>query len=212
MPRFEGTPKEAGQVIKKALDSVPRLLFVELRKALKADAEEWHRIMLKRLSSQLTSRSKTLARSMQTRVQGGKLDTLMSTKFSNKLSKKYAETQEYGKTITPGPGKTWLTIPVGKALTPRGVPRKKSAREYGDFLIYREDPDNPPQGSPDDVAWLVPNRKRRGGIADAYYILRKRVVIPPRLGMHLTHEAQAKRRAARFAVGAKKALAAATSG
>lgn len=78
--------------------------------------------------------------------------------------------------IRASPGKA-LAIPVGKALTASGVPRYQSPRDVPDLKLI------PRPGKAPLLA-----RVRSDGGLDVFYVLKKRVEIPPRLGFNLTWE------------------------
>ena len=92
----------------------------------------------------------------------------------------YARIQEYGGEIT---GKPWLTIPIpgGPALTPSGVSRYPSARQVpGLFFIPRKG------GDP----LLATQRGGRKGGLNIWYVLKRKVRIPARMGYVDTWESQ----------------------
>lgn len=82
----------------------------------------------------------------------------------------YLATQEYGAVIRAKRSK-YLTIPLPAALDSRGVPRKRSAREWANTFIKKSKAGN-----------LIIFQKRAGGIVPLY-VLKKSVRIPKRLGL-----------------------------
>lgn len=81
----------------------------------------------------------------------------------------YAAIQEYGGTVTPRHGK-YLAIPVGRALTPAGVPRYHSPRQVHGLQFRRSGGGNLVAGLPvgkggkrfDVLFWLVKSVTIRG--------------------------------------------------
>lgn len=86
----------------------------------------------------------------------------------------YAVVHEYGAVITVKKAK-WLTIPLSAALDNRGIPLKKSAKEWNNTFVARSKKGN-----------LLIFRKEGGRKIVPLYALKKRVKIPPRLGMRET--------------------------
>lgn len=77
---------------------------------------------------------------------------------------------EFGAVIKPRTAK-YLTIPLPEALDGRGVPLKKSAREWQNTFVARSKAGN-----------LIIFQKRGAQIVPLY-VLKSQVTIPPRLGM-----------------------------
>jgi hypothetical protein len=113
------------------------------------------------LSTVLHGRTGTLAREWVLERDPGEV---LAWRFRNRMA--YAAVQEYGGTITPK-NASMLTIPLpGPALTERGVPRFKSARDVPGLFVFK---------SASGQAFLAQHTgKGPGGIA-LWYILRKSV-------------------------------------
>jgi len=90
---------------------------------------------------------------------------------------KYWRTQEEGKTIRAKPGH-FLSIPTGPALTPAGVSRYTSPRQIGDLFFVK---------NKKGTRMLARNN---GGKLMVYFILKKEVTVPPRLGLAEKWKAQ----------------------
>lgn len=84
-----------------------------------------------------------------------------------------AQVHEYGATIRPKKAK-FLTVPLPPALDSRGLPLKKSARDWPNTFVARTKKGN----------LLI--FQRRGTSIIPLYVLRTQVYIPPRLGMQET--------------------------
>jgi len=82
----------------------------------------------------------------------------------------YMTVQETGATIRPKRAK-FLTVPTDYALDSRGIPLKRSAREWGNTFVARSKKGN-----------LIVFQKRGRGIVPLY-VLKKEVRIPARLGL-----------------------------
>lgn len=124
--------------------------------------------------SRLYGRSSALARSVASRITGeaaGK--TTLTVSVGDGLSGRYVRLQEYGGTIR---GKPWLTIPLPLALTAAGRPRYERARSVPDGFVYKAASGN---------LFIASNARTPGkkeGKLGLYFILRRSVRIPPRLG------------------------------
>ncbi len=103
------------------------------------------------------------------RVSGSSFDTITGEIGGSRI----ARVQEFGATITPKRAK-YLTIPLPAALDSRGVPLKKSARDWQNTFVARSKAGN-----------LIIFQKRGAGIMPLY-VLKTSVTIPPRLGMQDT--------------------------
>jgi hypothetical protein len=103
------------------------------------------------------------------RVNGTTFDTITGEIGGSRI----ARVQEFGATITPKKAK-YLTIPLPAALDQRGVPLKKSARDWDNTFVARSKAGN-----------LI-IFQRRGAIIVPLYVLKTSVTIPPRLGMGAT--------------------------
>lgn len=90
--------------------------------------------------------------------------------------KNYWRTHEEGKTITAKPGKS-LAIPVGPALTPAGVSRFNSPRDVQGLFMVKSHSKNRP-----GVVTASLGKIERGKVV-VYFVLKKSVKIPPRLGL-----------------------------
>jgi hypothetical protein len=84
-----------------------------------------------------------------------------------------AAMQEFGATITPKTAK-YLTVPLPAALDSKGLPRKKSAREWDNTFVARSKAGN-----------LI-IFQRDGAKIVPLFVLKTSVTIPPRLGMRKT--------------------------
>lgn len=208
--RARGDISEIQKALRSNLDAKSKSLTHELRRALRRDGERWKgalqglrgRLSLdapKAPGEALARRSGSLARSLGYDVSGDSLDTLTLRKFT---TSRYGRVHELG---TVGAGgklpdivpvnRQWLTIPTARALTPAGVPRRPGARSYDlRFILLNE-----------QTALLVEPDKP---LSEALYILRKRVAIPPRLGMQKTHEAHREVRARDILEAIRRGLAA----
>lgn len=85
---------------------------------------------------------------------------------------------EYGGVITPKTSK-YLTIPLPAALRGDGTPIRKKARDWDNTFVMRSKKGN-----------LIIFRKVLAGKIVPLYVLKKRVKIPPRLGMTKTVDEQ----------------------
>ena len=120
--------------------------------------------------ARMKTRSGTLARSIRAGVTGNVLKLAANAGGDHLI---YAHLQEEGGIVRPK-NKKWLTIPVegGPAMTPAGVSRYKTARDYPRPLRFIK-----VRGS---LALLVDERKRR---SDIVYVLVKKVTVPGRYYM-----------------------------
>lgn len=84
-----------------------------------------------------------------------------------------AQVHEYGATIRPKKA-NFLTVPLPAALDSRGVPLKRSAREWDNTFVAKSKAGN-----------LI-IFQRRGSQIVPLYVLKTEVTIPPRLGMQET--------------------------
>jgi hypothetical protein len=100
------------------------------------------------------------------RVTGSTIDSIRGTIGGNY----YMRVHEYGATIRPTKS-IYLTIPLDAALDQRGVPIKKSAREWDNTFVMRSKKGN-----------LI-IFQRRGREVVPLYLLVTEVTIRPRLGM-----------------------------
>lgn len=187
-------------------------LFRLTRDVMEAEGENWKQRVQARFSPysggrylvDLQTRSGSLRDSISYSVKGASLGSLTLTKFSEN---RHAALHEYGTagkstsknalpTIVPKRSQ-WLTIPVGDALGANGVPINASARDWPDLRFV-------PHATRDDTAFLVPRDAET--LAEALYILKKSVDVPPRLGMHAVDRLMQKSRRRGFARAMKRAL------
>ena len=154
------SPAEYHRTLQQAASRAVRVLRAELT-ATALDAERQGKELAR---ARLRSRTGQLVRSIRGEVTeaGDLLELRLSAGRDRQL--RYAAMQEYGGTIRPKRAR-WLTIPVGAALTPAGVPRYASAREAGQLRFV-----------PIDGARALLVRDRRGR-SDILYVLRKRSTI-----------------------------------
>lgn len=89
---------------------------------------------------------------------------------------KYAQLQERGGIVRPVK-KKWLAIPVGPALTAAGVPRYPGPRSVKGLEFRPVSP---------TLALLVMPSTKEGAESVIWYVLKKQVVVPPRLGFFAT--------------------------
>ena len=118
-------------------------------------------------AARMRTRSGTLVRSIRAKVDGQTLTLAANASGADLV---YASTQERGATVRPV-NKKWLTVPVpgGPALTPAGVHRYKTARDFpGGLRFVFLSPVR---------ALLVQERRNRSEIV---YILLKKTVIRPK--------------------------------
>ena len=138
------------------------------------------------------TRTGSLVRSFRVERHGEDIDSLRFLVGSFGLP--YAAIQEFGGTIKKkGPG--FLTIPVGAALTPAGVPRftaRQALQQPGvHFVKGKRGP------------LIVRDRKTR---SEVLFVLRKQVKIKPRLGFFKAWEAQMPTLVAHFNAAIGEAL------
>lgn len=170
---------------KRALKRVPGLVFAEAKKALQQSGQEFQREMkltrFRRYTSWkndkdiLQSRTGLLNKSFNYEVQGGSIADLQVRVYSAGTS--YANLQEYGGEIKPRNGK-YLALPIGKALGPRGIPRKKGPREYPDGFFFTSKRGN--------LLFGVRSGRGKRKRIEPLYLLRTSVYVPPRLGFSST--------------------------
>ena len=206
-----------------ALTKVPKALNVEAQKAFKLHGALMIDRMQKRFTGYtgrqgtegglLQNRSKLLKNSFMFQVAGGLGQGSSLTLLVYSSGVKYARMQEYGGTVRPKRAK-YLTIPLPDAMTSSGVQRYpggaralflkypdrmsvvKSPKSGNLFIVSDGKPGvKDPKGKNADLQWL--------------YILKKSVVIPPRLGFRSTWASQemVNDRAARLNLAAKTAIA-----
>lgn len=177
-------------------------LFPGMVRAFRRDALRWDRAMAQRFSGPLSldgrkSPSARLAsRQGESGLRGslgtlvrhsGNLGSLELRKFS---TSRYAITHEKGTraaggTVTLRPKRARaLTIPFADALTPSGVQRYPSARDYPGTWIFGDE----------DAAFIVTSEG--DDIVFLFLLFRGEPKIPPRLGMIETHKSGEKKRLA----------------
>lgn len=134
----------------------------------KRHSEPWHP-GLRLDEARLFHRTGALVQSIKDSVQvsGDKLDNIEGRIGSSLI---YARIQEYGGTIVPKHAK-YLAIPLPSAMDSRGVPLLPSPRLWPNTFVARSKAGN-----------LLIFQKRAGKIIPLY-VLKSKVVIPPRLGL-----------------------------
>lgn len=85
---------------------------------------------------------------------------------------RYAKAQELGATIRPGPGKKFLAIPVGPALTAKGVARYGSPRQVPNLRFQSI------RGG--SMGLLVQDVKGRNARSTVWFVLVRKVQIRPK--------------------------------
>lgn len=220
-----GEPLEIGRLLQAALARKPRLVFDGMRQAFRRDGQRWLRGVRGRFqpspvgepkspTAGLSGRSGFLGKSLFAKVEGNSFADLALRKGT---TTPWAITHEVGTAGAAGSNpaalprqranrpipdivpvrRKWLTIPTAKALYPSGVPRRPGARAWPDLVFIQTGKER---------ALLLP--KGFQSFDDALYILRKRVAIPPRLGMRRTHEDQEDARRQDIRKAIREALAA----
>ena len=158
------------------LNSIPKTTMQELRTAFKKDALEWDGAMQERFRTGIIkTNSGRLQGSFGHAVPGRTLADLKLRVFSRGLP--YARVQEYGYIFRPVRAK-YLTVPGPDNLTPAGVKRYPSAREFidkhKDSTAFIKD-----KSGKVWIVWYPRGRKRqkmeRGRLM---WLLRKQVVVP----------------------------------
>lgn len=190
-------------------------VFQGLLREFKKDGLRWEKEMSKQftgrlsigsrksLAEKLSTRTGELSRSMGSSVtHQNTIDSLELRKFS---TSKKAITHELGTKSAGGkvslrPRKAkYLTIPLEDAMTPSGVPRRPSARDWPDtFFFETEDTGK---------AFIVTDGDVDGELKFLYLLFAGEPKIPARLGMNKTHlEGASKRERAvkRVIVGGMK--------
>lgn len=160
---------------------------------------DWEQRMVARFAGAtgtgtLRSRSGDLRRSLQKRVNGTSLDDLRLRLTSDGIS--YARIQEFGGEVKPVRAQ-YLTIPVLGNVLPTGLARFPTAasleREYGSRTTFFRSRSGAlflgvrgvQSGRAYDTGGTAAPRAKRGGLA-AFFVLKKGVRIPARLGFHKT--------------------------
>lgn len=187
------------------LNRIPARVNGELKKSLAQSGERFVNAMKDQLGARYSNPHSAEDRLASRRGDAGLLGSFGHTltgEFgtANPLTllaysagKPYARIQEFGGTITPKRGR-FLTIPTAGNLTPAGVTRFPSARDFiethpGETFFLR------PKANPGSLLlmWQKPNpasRKSSGvkgkGEAIPMFFLTKKVTIPPRLGLRKT--------------------------
>lgn len=210
-------PEDLGPLLREALARKLQAVYGEVRKAFARDGLRWKGEMVRRTrgplvlgsaksaSANLARRSADLLKSLNFDVTGDSFDDLESRKFT---TSPYGRVHELG-TVSKGGvlpdivpvRRQWLAIPTEKAMTSSGVPLRPGPRSWGDLRVVRVGM----LSTRRDVAYLVPKGMP---LSEALYILRKKVAIPPRLGMRDTHEQQQAARAKDILEAVRKGLAA----
>lgn len=158
--------------ITRAFDEVPELMQKAGKRAFQTYGHQFIRFFTReRLTGRpgLMRRTGSLARSFNTNVleSEGALTLIVWT------ASKYARLQEYGGDIEPKKTK-YLAIPTGAALTKAGASRFASPRNVVGLRFMQKAGGKPFLG------------KVEGGSVRAYFLLRKKVSIPPRLALNKT--------------------------
>jgi len=166
------------KAFERAMKKYPMRLYSALRKRVGLHLKDWvsREIKNKRFHGRpfLQTRSTTFQRSLDSKAYGESLRSLRFITGTVKQGFPYANIHETGGVIKAKPGK-FLTIPLGEALTPSGVPRFSAKEvmddETKDTAIIRTAAG----------AFIVHKRKTRW---DFLFKLVKKVTIPARLGFH----------------------------
>lgn len=127
----------------------------------------------------VASRTGALRQSIRTRVEGSGLRSSMVSTVGDARTGDYVGVQEDGATIVGSP---WLAIPAPANLTPAGVPRYPSPR------ALKGDKDNPTFIRKLKSGNLGIFRRTAGNAIELLWLLKRQVVIPPRLGFLRTFE------------------------
>lgn len=178
------------EAFERAAKAVPRALRLSLGFRMKRIGAEFEREMDEnRLSGRLSgpfrrnlsmdrvaARTGMLRRSLRYRVDDprpgqGAEDMRLIVNIGNAQTAHYAFIQEYGGTIRPKTSR-YLTIPMPANLTPAGVTRFK-ARELDNLFVLRSG------------GKLFLARREESGVV-IYFLLKREVKIPPRLGFEKT--------------------------
>ncbi len=164
-------------------DNAPALVGSTTFRVMRRAVERLHDVVvrLKLTGDPLNSRTRNLARSVFDRVELHGNDAVGRVGYDLKKAV-YGRAQELGAEIVPKRA-TYLTIPVGDALTPSGVPRI-GAREF----IERTSKGGSGWGG---FTHSFVNKNRTAilgvtasGSIEAVFALRKRVVLPERPALH----------------------------
>ena len=165
--------------INKAFDDLPDLMQQAGKKALSIHGREFIRwFTKKRLTGRpgLKRRTGSLARSFKTNV----LELSGAMVLMVWTTSKYARIHEFGGIVTPKKSK-YLAIPTNAALTKAGATRYASPRNVPGLSFMQRKGGLPFMG------------KVEGGRVRAYFLLRKRVKIPPRLELGKSWTARGRR-------------------
>lgn len=195
--------------LKRGLEHLPAATFKNAQKAFRQSGQEFQRKMTlerfrpysgwKNNTDQLQSRTGFLKKSIGYSVTGSSLGELELRVYSAGI--KYANLQEYGGTITPKNGR-YLALPIGKALGPRGIPKKRGPREYPDGFFFTSKRGN--------LLFGVRVGKGKRKKIEPLYWLRESVKIPPRFGFRKTWNELGKNRYLRvrsaFRAGVREAF------
>ena len=156
-------------VLKKIPSALERAVKVYLREVQK-DLLSKHSNPYSKDAVKKTVLSKRSGEAMRSIVKSVKVEASVKQVIGKIGGIHYLKSHEYGAVIRPKRS-NYLTIPLPAALDSRGVPKKRSAREWKDTFVIKSKKGN-----------LLIVRKKRAGI-EPLYVLKKRVVIPKRLGM-----------------------------
>ena len=120
---------------------------------------------------------------------------------------KYANLQEHGGTVVPK-NRKWLTIPVGPALTASGVARGPARSFPGLKFILGKKPGTAFLVMPPAKTKSGKLRKGQDARGTIYFVLKKKVVVPGRLGFVATWRDWIVKNAARVMLGNLRAAVA----
>ncbi len=200
------TKKSVERVVR-LFDRAPDALIRRMQNAFTRDGAEWHLKMAKRFTGSLSTRGNR-KKKLHTRTGAlfGSLGQRTIRTANNVVLRvfsagnRYAITQEEGDTIEPKHAQH-LWVPLPDNMTSTGVQRltPRQAIAKGAFKHFSR------KGNP------IVSIESGNGIK-TLFILRRRVVIPPRLGFFDTWDSLAKKRAVRHRRAVKLAFADARRG
>ncbi len=184
------------------------VMFESVLQAFRKDGISWSGKMKKSISGPLSlSGPKSPSASLATRsgeaglkgsfdarvTHNGSLGSIESRKFT---TSPYAITHELGTksaggeiSLRPKAARA-LTIPLEDAMTPSGVPREASAREWDDTFVF-----STPEHTGSVLGFIVKEDPAQAGeLLFLYLLFDGEPKIPARLGMRDTHNAGSKKR------------------
>lgn len=194
--------------VQTAIRRQPDRLYPHMRTEFQNWGIDWQQRMQARFTGTtgpgtLRNRSGRLQGSLQHHVSGSSIRDLSLRMVTEGVL--YARVQEYGGAITPRNAK-FLTIPIGSNITPGGDVRYKTVKSlvdaYGEerLVFFRGKSGGYLAGVRDQapgVAFATGGTKKareKKGSVTPYFVLKKKVVIPPRLGFFETWNKLAPRR------------------